>query len=855
MHHYFLLTPVCEDAHTNPGSSLITDGVKYLIQQADRNAVFFNVNLLQHDEATWEYALKEADAIVLCGNPRFNLTEETEYWDWDVWSWIHKAIQAGIPIADLWAGASYTLPLRSINEMADSILEVKKNQRVLEYEQRVDLKIARDQLAQRVLLHSGGNVYRFPCSSWWAKDYHKVTPREKQIHCVTPTALHIRDWPELLPAVLRMQARLSVEKPTYVIVHDIQEYRWISQKCPEIKNLLCIYNHKDLLQFYAGVDKLISFRVHASIPALSLGAQVCHLSIDSRSIALDEFEVSSVNYEEIANEHFAPTFHRATAPRPAMLEAFREIISTAIVDRISAKKSCCANEDRQVFGFNHGLGDNANFAHLLPLYTRRGHRLTIQCTPDKHILYAPVDVEVVSTTDEPTIRHGWPHAEPTNETHPWSGNKSAANLGQPPLPSIGTVEELWEEYCSEKLDIKPYLSNASRAFVNSMVSGLPRPVILLHAMGNSGKKRKNLSSEVTLELYKHLLDRMPGTLVLLDWDDRMPRLNNYRVRHLVDEWRHLDTEELLALMTVSDLFIGIDSGPLHATRYTDLPAVGVWTHHFPANYILPRDRTLNVVLRERAGDKTRHRRIPYNIVEQLEGDEHDPAVLADFCVSMLGPPKYLPKSKIAADVQLQQFIGVFERGEAGSFSGFADRHRGFDVLLREVVRRFQTPRIVETGTIRAEEDWGGAGYSTYLLGAFCARYGGCLDSVDLNRRNCEFSLNWTRVFGEAVKVHHQKSIDFLASLEDESIDVLYQDSVDTHIPSHAKDCLDELKAAYPKLHRRSIITYDDTPWSKGAFRGKGEYAVPWLVERGWEILHGGYQVILARGDDNLGALK
>jgi hypothetical protein len=50
----------------------------------------------------------------------------------------------------------------------------------------------------------------------------------------------------------------------------------------------------------------------------------------------------------------------------------------------------------------------------------------------------------------------------------------------------------------------------------------------------------------------------------------------------------------------------------------------------------------------------------------------------------------------------------------------------------------------------------------------------------------------------------------------------------------------------PHLAPDTVIIFDDTYWNAGAFQGKGGLAVPWLVENGWKIVAGGYQVLLRR---------
>ena len=71
-----------------------------------------------------------------------------------------------------------------------------------------------------------------------------------------------------------------------------------------------------------------------------------------------------------------------------------------------------------------------------------------------------------------------------------------------------------------------------------------------------------------------------------------------------------------------ELFIGIDSGPLHIAGCTNTPTIGVWTHHHPIHFfdfadnvfhMLPRDARKNIHARDKKSvdkffqDKYRHK--------------------------------------------------------------------------------------------------------------------------------------------------------------------------------------------------------------------------------------------------------
>jgi hypothetical protein len=498
--------------------------------------------------------------------------------------------------------------------------------------------------------------------------------------------------------------------------------------------------------------------------------------------------------------------------------------------------------------FPHGLGDCTHFAHQLPLYTRRGHKITVVCAPDKDLLFRASGVDISHDLgEEPVV--AWHEALSLNQVDQrtlWSANKAVVNLCVPPMPNIGSPGELWDEYCGVRLDLRPHIPSEKWTQVKEFLATLTRPIVLVHTKGNSNQGTKSLSDDIVRALYKGLLDRMPGTLILLDWDDRVPRLPSHRVRHLTDDWEWLDMPRLMALLYQADLILGIDSGPLHAARFTDIPAIGMFPtpEHYPVRWCLPRPRQVNIVPRHFSHEWNKRMRIAYNIVE-CSGATIDAAFVADVAARTLAGPRYLDEAQIGADLQLQQFVLQWERGSNGRLSEYVDRHTSFDRLLNEICARFKEPFIVETGCIRAEEDWAGAGFSTYLLGAFLHRYGGKLLSLDNSPHHCEFARQSAREM-PCVSVDCRDSLEGLTNLG-RAIDVLLLDSWDTDVSGYAEHALQEANAAQRWLHTQSLIVFDDTVYHNRRFRGKGELAVPWLLSNGWEIVYSGYQTILQNG--------
>jgi hypothetical protein len=169
-----------------------------------------------------------------------------------------------------------------------------------------------------------------------------------------------------------------------------------------------------------------------------------------------------------------------------------------------------------------------------------------------------------------------------------------------------------------------------------------------------------------------------------------------------------------------------------------------------------------------------------------------------------------------------------------------DRDRTFRAFLERLPEK---PLIVETGCIRAEEDWS-AGYSTYFFGHTLKHGGGRLVSIDNDAEHVAFARKWTD--GLPVEVIQSDSRDWLRA-NAATIDGLYLDSADTGTPQYQEICLEEARAALTRLSANAPILIDDTPYTgAGKFGGKGALAIPWLVSQGYSVAVAGYQVLLTR---------
>ncbi len=496
--------------------------------------------------------------------------------------------------------------------------------------------------------------------------------------------------------------------------------------------------------------------------------------------------------------------------------------------------------------FDHGLGDCVHFVHMLELCKQEGYQPIVHYEQNKKAVWEAAGIPYRNLDGSPY--HGFAYApgfnQPTTEPE-WAGSKVAACF-VPPLPDLGPIADVWERLCAVDLSDRLYsqITQEDSDGAVKFLADLPRPIILLHTCGSNFAEQKSIPEATTSDLYRLLLDGCDGSLVLLDWDMRVPMLPHARVRHIKQDWGHLSISQLAAVYCEASLLIGIDSGPYHLAAMTDLPAIGVFTHHYPSCVALPRSRSAVMV---RNGQDyrpiNRARRARWSVLE-YSGSTPDAAAIASHALRMLTGPRYLcDRSRIGRDVMLQQWVRDWLRQSTG-LSPRADRDVTMDWLLSETTTRFESPQIVETGCTRQHEDWS-AGYSTYVWGAYLDGLGaGHLDTVDLDATHLSTAREVCLPWSACITYHASDSTTWLAARR-EPIDVLYLDSLDEGHSGHAEHCLAEVQAALPTLHERSLIAIDDTVWS-GGWKGKGALAVPYMLSHGWRLAASGYQCVLER---------
>ncbi|MBN1914760.1 MAG: class I SAM-dependent methyltransferase, partial [Parachlamydiales bacterium] len=155
--------------------------------------------------------------------------------------------------------------------------------------------------------------------------------------------------------------------------------------------------------------------------------------------------------------------------------------------------------------------------------------------------------------------------------------------------------------------------------------------------------------------------------------------------------------------------------------------------------------------------------------------------------------------------------------------------------------------MVETGTSRCGcDNCIGDGCSTIIFADFAYDHEAILYSVDIDRDSLLRAKNAVSMDKRSVvSFIHSDSVAFLKNFG-QLIDFLYLDSFDYEDenpnPSQQHH-LNEIIAAYPWLHSKSIVMIDDCAFPNG---GKGKLVMEYLVRRGWKVVKNQYQVILVR---------
>lgn len=154
----------------------------------------------------------------------------------------------------------------------------------------------------------------------------------------------------------------------------------------------------------------------------------------------------------------------------------------------------------------------------------------------------------------------------------------------------------------------------------------------------------------------------------------------------------------------------------------------------------------------------------------------------------------------------------------------------------------QNPTILETGTARIENNWGGDGMSTLMFDRYINEKSGNFTSIDINQNNVNFAKS--KVSSKSNLICSDSIIKLYEISRDETypmIDVLYLDSYDVDFNNPTPSCfhhMKELLAIFPKIQKGTLIVVDDNLNGKG----KGQMIKDYMKNIGINPYFDEYQI-------------
>ena len=143
------------------------------------------------------------------------------------------------------------------------------------------------------------------------------------------------------------------------------------------------------------------------------------------------------------------------------------------------------------------------------------------------------------------------------------------------------------------------------------------------------------------------------------------------------------------------------------------------------------------------------------------------------------------------------------------FTGGFPRWEAFRFIAEKLISLNRPLSIIETGSLRTENDWNGNGQSTLIWDWLIEKLGGECHSIDINPEVSEFAKKHTKF----AKIINKDSILALRNSTLASVcDLLYLDSYDWSEQSKIESPLHhigELAATWGRLPSGCIVAVDD----------------------------------------------
>jgi ADP-heptose:LPS heptosyltransferase len=241
----------------------------------------------------------------------------------------------------------------------------------------------------------------------------------------------------------------------------------------------------------------------------------------------------------------------------------------------------------------HGLGDAVALTAILRHLRAREPdcRLELIVKPGRETLYDD-GVDEVSSLDDlrrpPTHILDWPMANASHRHCPstWVERCLIEQLGIMPVA----------ELCRYQVSVRNSYRAAIRAWLEASMPGTANrgQRALCNFRGASFKERKDLSDYEAAAVALALEDA--GYQVLI-WDavDRTELPEQGIGRRAPEDLVAGNAGMLAALIAETDLFVGVDSGPLHLASAIGAKAIGLWPRQSPLHCICHDDTTTHLI--------------------------------------------------------------------------------------------------------------------------------------------------------------------------------------------------------------------------------------------------------------------
>jgi len=140
--------------------------------------------------------------------------------------------------------------------------------------------------------------------------------------------------------------------------------------------------------------------------------------------------------------------------------------------------------------------------------------------------------------------------------------------------------------------------------------------------------------------------------------------------------------------------------------------------------------------------------------------------------------------------------------------GQFNRWAAFEFIAKELFNKEKPIKIIETGTLRKDNDWLGYGHSALVWDYILSKKEGTCFSVDIDHEAIKFA----RTRCSKINFIHCDSVGYLRGANAENLDLLFLDSYDWSIEKHLSSCLHhmtELGTIWDRIPSGCLIAVDD----------------------------------------------